>query len=195
MRISICSLLFLAVVVSRSAAQTQQPAPQEGHLDLSLTYDADRTNLTTGNSFWMQGGSAEAVGVFPHGLGLVAELTGLHAGSISSTQVPLSLVAITFGPRYTWRTPWHPRKRNLSLFGQALLGEAHGFDGLFPSSSGVNNSATSLALQAGGGVNLGLSHRVSLQLLQVNWLRTQLPNSSTGVQNHLGINTGVVFHF
>jgi hypothetical protein len=44
-------------------------------------------------------------------------------------------------------------------------------------------------------VNLGLSHRVSLQLLQVNWLRTQLPNSSTGVQNHFGINTGVVFHF
>jgi opacity protein-like surface antigen len=195
MRISIYSLLFLVAVVSTSAAQTQQPTPPAGHLDLAVTYDADRTNLTTGSSFWMQGGSAEAVGVFPHGLGLVANVTGLHAESISSTQVPLSLVAVTFGPRYTWRTPWHARKHGLSLFGQALVGEAHGFDSLFPAPVGVRNSATNFALQAGGGVDLALSHRVSLQLLQADWLRTQLPNSSTGVQNHLSINAGIVFHF
>jgi hypothetical protein len=195
MRLSISSFLFVAAMLSTAAAQTQQPVQRSSHIDLAIAYDADRTNLTTGNSFWMQGGSADVVGVFPHGLGVVAELTGLHAGSISSTQLPLSLLAITLGPRYTWRAPWHPGKRNLSFFGQALLGEAHGFDSLFPSSSGVNNSATSLALQAGGGVNLGLSHRVSLQLLKVDWLHTQLPNSSTGVQNHLIISTGVICHF
>jgi hypothetical protein len=195
MRISISSLLFLATVLSTLVARAQQPAARS-HIDLAVTYDADRTNLTTGNSFWMQGGGAEVAGAFPHGLGVVAELTGLHAGSISSTQVPLSLLAITFGPRYTWRPPGHLGKRDLSLFGQVLLGETHGFGSLFPSSSGgVSSSATSLALQTGGGVDLGLPHHVSLRLLQVDWLRTQLPNSGTNVQNHLRADAGVVFHF
>jgi hypothetical protein len=196
MRISIYSLLFLAVVLSAATAHAQQPAPRSSHIDLALTYDADRTNVTTGNSFWMQGGSAEIAGVFPHGLGVVAQVTGLHAGSISSTQLPLSIVAVTFGPRYTLRAPWHPGKHDLALFGQVLLGEAHGFDSLFPSSgSGVSNSATSLALQAGGGVNLSLSHHIALRLVQIDWLRTQLPNSSTDVQNHFRIDTGLAFRF
>ena len=195
MRISIYSLLFLAVVVSTSAAQTQQLAPPTGHLDLAVTYGADRTNLTTGNSFWMQGGSAEAVGVFPHGLGLVADVTGLHAGSISSTQVPLSLVFVTFGPRYTWRAPWHAGKHDLSLFGQALVGEAHGFDGLFPSPVGVRNSGYQPCAASWRRCDLDLSHRVSLQLPHADWLRTQLPNSSTGVQNHFSINAAPSFTF
>jgi hypothetical protein len=196
MRISISSLLILAAVLSTAIACAQHPAARSSHIDLAVTYDADRTNITNGNSFWMQGGGAEVAGVFPYGLGVVAELSGLHAGSISPTQVPLSLLAVTVGPRYTWRAPWHSGKRDLSLFGQVLLGEAHGFDSLFPLSSGaISNSSTSLALQAGGGIDLGLAHHVSLRLLQANWLRTQLPNSSTGVQNHLRADAGIVFHF
>jgi peptidoglycan-associated lipoprotein len=195
MRISIYSLLFLAVVATTASAQTQQSAPWSSHVSLAVTYSADRTNLTTGSSFWMQGGCAELSGNLPHGFGVVADVTGLHAGSISSTAVPLSLVAFTFGPRFTWRSPWRPERHDMSLFGQALLGEAHGFDSIFPSSSGVSSSASSLALQAGGGMDLGLKRHVSLRLLQVDWLRTQLPNGGTNVQNHFRISTGVELHF
>jgi hypothetical protein len=197
MRISIYNLLFLATVVATTAARAQQPAQARqpaapsSHVEVAVTYDADRTNLTTGNSFWMQGGGAEIAGIFPHGFGVVAEVAGLHAGSISSTQVPLSLVTVTFGPRYTWRTGKH----GLSLFGQALVGEAHGFDSVFPASGGPGSSASSLALQAGGGVDLGLAHHLSLRLVQADWLRTQLPNSGTGVQNHLRLDSGIAFHF
>jgi peptidoglycan-associated lipoprotein len=59
----------------------------------------------------------------------------------------------------------------------------------------VSSSASSLALQAGGGMDLGLKRHVSLRLLQVDWLRTQLPNGGTNVQNHFRISTGVELHF
>ena len=202
MRIVKYSLLFIGIAVCVVPARAQQPANTQqqpakwpSHLNIAVTYSADRTNLTTGNSFWMQGGSAEVAGTLPHGFSAVAAATGLHAGSISTTQVPLSLLVFTFGPRYTWRTPWRPGNHDLNIFGQVLLGEAHGFDSVFPSSGGATSSASSLTIQAGGGANLALPRHFSLRLLQAEWLHTQLPNSGTNAQNHLRISTGVALHF
>ncbi len=195
MRISVLNLLFFEVLASAAVAWGQRPAVPSSHIDLSLTYSADRTNITAGSSFWLQGGSVELVGVMPHGFAVVANVSGLHAGSISPTQVPLSLVVTTFGPRYTWRMPLHSRQRSLSLFGQGLAGEAHGFDSIFPSPRGADTSASSLALQVGGGADLGLSRHLALRLVQIDWLRMQFPNGGTNVQNHLLANAGVVFHF
>ncbi len=195
MRISALALLFFVSMVSATAALAQRPGTSSGHIDVSLTYGADRTNITGGNSFWMQGGGGEAAVALPYRLSVIADVTGMHASSISATQVPLSLVAFTFGPRYTWYPSKHPHERNLSLFGQGLVGAAHGFDSVFPSLKEVTGNASSLAVQAGGGADLALSHRISLRLLQVSWLRTQLPNGGTNVQNHLSMNTGIAFHF
>ncbi len=195
MHLSIRSLLLLLIVLPFASSHAQQSSARSQRFELGLAYDADRTNLTTGNSFWLQGGSAEGAVKISHGLSAVAAITGLHSGSISSTQVPLSLVTVTAGPRYTWRAPWRPASHELSLFGVALFGTAHGLNSIFVSGSSVSGSATSLALQAGGGINLGISRRVSLQLIHADWLRTQLPNATTNVQNHLRLGAGVVIHF
>jgi hypothetical protein len=78
-------------------------------------------------NFWMQGGSIELGANVWRGWGIAADLTGVHTGSIGSSSLPLSLVTITFGPRYRWHSD-----RRLSLFGQGIIGEANGFGSLFP---------------------------------------------------------------
>jgi hypothetical protein len=166
-----------------------QTAPKAG-LELAVSYDATRTNVTTGTNFWMQGGSVAAEGRFYRGLGVVAEVAGLHAANINSSGVDLDMVTATFGPRYTWQIP----NRRLQLFGQELLGQANGFHSVFPNVSGAAGSAYALAVQTGGGVSVPLSPRLRVRVLEADWLRTQLPNGTTKVQNSLRLGAGIVWH-
>jgi hypothetical protein len=184
-----------ALLVSLAAQGQQQSVQPAGRLDFAVTYNAAYAGLAPGNQqFWLNGGSAELAGQLYRGLGVVANVTGLHAAN-TGAGVPLNLLTTTFGPRYTW-TPVHrsASARTVSIFGEGLVGEAHGFDSLFPGLSGANTSALSLAVQVGGGIDIGLSKHLSLRAVQASWLRTQLPNTTTNVQNNLLLGAGVVFH-
>jgi hypothetical protein len=182
------SILLLAGALMGTTAWAQTPtAQQSGHLEVAVTYDAALSNQTTSNSFWLQGGSVQVHGQFWCGLGVAADVAGLHVGNIHSSGVGLELVTATFGPRYTWS------HRRFSYFGQGLVGEANGFHSVFPGLSGVNSSDDSLAFQVGGGVNLTLSPHLSVRAFEANWVRTQWPNATTSVQNNLRLGTGVIF--
>jgi hypothetical protein len=43
-------------------------------------------------------------------------------------------------------------------------------------------------------MDLRISHHFSLRLFKADWLRTQLPNSTTDVQNDLLLGAGIVIH-
>lgn len=175
-------------------AQQKSPHPQE--LDFAMTYSAQRGNLTSGESFWAQGGGAELTATFYHGLGITANVTGTHAANINSSGVGLTLVTATFGPTYTWAVPGHRNSlRQLRFFGESLIGIANGVDSVFPDTSGAQSDATGLALQTGGGADLNLSPHFAVRLFRADWLRTQLPNGTTNVQNNLQLDTGIVFRF
>jgi hypothetical protein len=187
-------LLFGGMLLASFAAQAQQQStPPAGHLELAVTYNAAYAGLASGNhQFWLNGGSAELAGQLYRGLGVVANVTGLHTAN-TGADVPLNLVTTTFGPRYTW-THYSASQRTISIFGEGLIGEAHGFDSLFPGPSSSDTSSLSLAAQAGGGIDVGLSRHLSVRAMQISWLRTQLPNTATNVQNDLQIGAGIVFH-
>jgi hypothetical protein len=68
-------------------------------------------------------------------------------------------------------------------------------DSVFPSRQGAQTSASSLALQMGGGADIAMGHHIAIRLVQASWLRTQLPNATTNVQNNLLFGTGIVFRF
>jgi len=183
-------LLFGAFIASAFAASAQTRAASiPSSVDLAVTYDASQANTVPGSKFWMQGGSVQFHGQFWRDLGVVADVAGLHTGDAHGTGVGLNLVTATFGPRYTWT------RHRYALFGQALAGEAFGFDSAFPSTISVTTSADSMAVQAGGGMNLRFSRRIYLRAFEADWLRTQLPNATTGVQNSLRIGTGLVLKF
>jgi outer membrane immunogenic protein len=189
-------LLAGACIVTGLTAWGQGAQRSEGQtggsLDVAVVYNPLITNIVGGNSFLMQGGSVQVHGQFWHGLGVVADVSGLHTASTSgSSGVGLDMVTATFGPRYTWS----PAHRRYAVFGQVLVGEANGMNSVFPNPEGANDSANSLALYVGGGVNVPLNDHLAVRALEADWLRTQMPNATTNVQNNLRLGAGLIYRF
>jgi len=196
MRISIRGKVLLAgaCMMAGLGAWGQTPSlakPASSSIDVAVTYDTVRGSTVPGSSFWMQGGSVQFHGQFWRGLGVVADVAGVHTANMHNTGVGLDLITATFGPRYTWQ----PKQKRMQFFGQALGGVANGLNSVFPGAAGAQDSANSLALQVGGGMNVPVSRRVAVRAFEADWLRTQLPNATGSVQNNLRLGAGLVFKF
>ena len=78
--------------------QGQSPAkPTKSSLEVALVYNPLMSNVVGSSGFWMQGGSVQVHGQFWRGLGVVADVSGLHRANTSSSQdVGLDLVKATF---------------------------------------------------------------------------------------------------
>jgi opacity protein-like surface antigen len=87
------------------------------------------------------------------------------------------------GARFTARAG-----RRASLFSQALAGFAHANAG----GRGFPSYHESVAWTAGAGLDCRLSERISLRLVQAEYLQTRLGG---GVQHNFRAGAGVVFHF
>lgn len=180
----------LAGAVAWGESRTLPVAPSG--LDLAVTYDGARAQTAGEHAFWLQGGSVQLHGRFYKNLGVVADVATLRTANMHGAGVGLTLVTTTFGPRYTYKLPWH----SAEVYGQTLLGLANGADSVFPASSGAESSAFGLALNLGGGVNLPLGKsRFAWRAVESSWVRTQLPNSGSGSQNHWRLGSGMVIHF
>lgn len=190
-------LLFGAMTATALAAQSA-PSEKQGttagtnYLEVAVTYDALHGNATAGSGLWLQGSSVQAEEHFSHGLGVAADLAGEHTGNMHGSGVGLDMMTMTFGPRYTWQSA---RYRRTDLYGQALVGQANGFNSVFPKASGATASASGLALKIGGGADCTLSRRFAVRVVEADWLRTQLPNATTSVQNNLRIGAGLILRF
>jgi len=183
--------VLAALLVFTAVPAYGQAKKGSGNLDISVTYVAERSaNANFRENFWMQGGSAEVGMTLWKGLGLVADATGSHAGSVGTSGIPISLLTVTAGPRLRLR-----REQNLSFYVQALAGGANGFNSVFPAPAATQSHATSLAVQVGGGIDYRLRTHFDVRLLDVGWVRTQLPNSTNNVQNNLRLGAGLVFRF
>jgi hypothetical protein len=178
-------LIFGPHLWGQQSGSDSQALPR---LEVAVLYSPLVSNVVRADRFWMQGGSIQAEGQFWHGLGIEADISGFHEQNASNTGVGLDMVTATFGPRYRW-SPAHHR---YSFFGHALLGEANGFNSIFPGTAAASSSANSLALQLGGGLDLPVKHRLLLRVFEADWLRTQLPNADTDVQNNIRLAAGVV---
>ena len=181
------------------AQQSQKPVkPATGSTDLAVTIAGERSQALPGTaSFWFKGGGADAAVTFKNGLGIAASLTGDHASNITPG-VDANKFTFLAGPRYTW-TAWTSHasaadNRRLQIFGQALFGVTHGFNGLYPATSGATSSANSFAMQTGGGFNFFLTRNFGLRLLEADYVRTALPNGAANIQNGLWLSAGVTWH-
>jgi peptidoglycan-associated lipoprotein len=196
MNVSKPLLLLTASLFAPAALAQAVKSNTMGHqeVDVAVTYTEQYSNLVSTPTFWHGGGSAEVSAQYYHGFGLAGNIAGTQTGNAANSGVGLSLVTATFGPRYTFYHPFGAeRKKSLAIFGQGLVGSAWGFNSYFPSSSGATRDASSLALQVGGGVDLGLKRHLGVRLFQADWVRTQLPNGTTNVQNTLRLGAGIVF--
>jgi hypothetical protein len=185
------ALLMVAAIAIQLTAQEPGQGAAKSQLEVAFSYNAANSNQLGGKTFWMQGGTVQLHGRFYRGLGVVAEIGGLHAANINGGGVSLDLVTATFGPRYTWSRAY----TQYAFFGQVLTGEAFGFDSFFPKNGGATENQNSLALELGGGMNWAVSPHLAIRTFEADWLRTHLPNSANNVQNNLRVGAAVILRF
>jgi outer membrane protein OmpA-like peptidoglycan-associated protein len=121
--------------------------------------------------------------------GIEGEFTGGHSSNISSLGQGLTLTTFTVGPRVSYR--FH----RFTPYGEVLVGGAHGSDSYFPSNNSSSPSASSFAVSTGGGLDFRLTPRFSIRAIDMQYLRTSLPNGTNNEQNQLMIGAGLVIKF
>jgi hypothetical protein len=193
------SAWLVGVLAFGAIAQAQQGS-HNFSADMEVTYVAERAKVSTIDCgcFWLQGGSIDVAVPLFRGLGVAANLTGEHTSNIGPG-VDLNKLAFMAGPRYTFNTSrWTHRlpqgKHGTGMFGEALFGSAHGFDSAFTTPTGIRSSANSLSMQFGGGLNIGLARGFSFRAFEVDYVRTNFPNSANNTQNDLRLAMGFVYH-
>lgn len=191
MRTNVLSRLILigAALAAPVAAQVGPAAESTRiHMTVGGTYAPARFSQTNGSSFWMQGGGVQSQFMLGERLGLVTDARMYSTSNINSTGVSLSFMTVTVGPRYTL-----PIRRNMVAFGQGLFGGAIAYNGLFPHSSGLQTTSGGLGIIAGGGMEMRLTNRMTLRAIEVDRMRTHLPNGVSDTQNALVIGGGIVY--
>jgi hypothetical protein len=187
-------LLVGACLMIGLAASAQAPGTSESAhsaLEVGGSYGAARANTVAGREFWMQGGSVQLCGQFTRNWGVAADLTGLHTASMPGTSAGLGLFTAAFGPRYTLTS----HSGRFKVFGEALGGVADGFNSIFPGPIGATSSASGFVVQIGGGLDYRISGPVFVRMLDASWLRTELSNGTTEVQDNMLLGSGVAYRF
>jgi peptidoglycan-associated lipoprotein len=181
-------------------AVSSDNAAAAGTFDLGLTYTYKLAKLssTTGWFFGVQGASVDGVywlGPKAYNLGLAFDLNGETATNIRPN-VNLSQISFVAGPRYTlWQYKAPGRLSGTNVYGQGLVGFVNAFNSIFPTGTAVTTSASSFALQTGGGVNMPLNNKWGLRLFEADYVYTRLPNSSGNYQGDIRFSGGVTYHF
>jgi hypothetical protein len=201
MRLS--EFLMLALFATTSTMVIAQAIPagpdlgptisSQSPLAVSFSYTAMISNSPPGSCgcFLLNGGSSEGVFHVWRNVAAVAQVAGNHTGRVPNSIQGLSLMTFMGGPRYSF-LPMH----RVTVYGQFLAGDVHGFYSYFPGSGGTSTGgANSLAIAPGGGVEIGLRGWISLKAVEGEYLMTRLPNSEGTSQHNLRISSGVVFRF
>jgi hypothetical protein len=196
MRISIFRTVLLAGACLLSSiavmAQNAQRADHKiGALDATFTFNAAMGRTVPNQTFWMEGGSVQIHYQFLKGLGVVGDLALLRTSNMANSGVGLNLVTATFGPRYTFALP----KQKAALFVQALGGRVYGSNSVFPELGGTSASASGLAVNAGGGINIPINRRIGFRAIEADFLRTSLPSSTSNVEHDLRLGSGLIVRF
>lgn len=180
-----------ALFIATTCAARAQWAPST----VNLRYNEQISNGSAGSCgcFGLEGFAADAgwkfnaVSFGRHaGLGVAADLSVVHTGNEGDAPYGLTLSTLTAGPRF-----YLPGNRRLRSFAQVLVGFAHGSDSAFPQGNILDGSANSFALDIGGAADYDLHNRFSVRILQLDYLRTGLPNGNTNWQSNLRIGVGL----
>jgi hypothetical protein len=178
--------LFLCLCCAVCAAQ---------RLEVAAGYLNQGSHTVDGSGFDTNGGRADAAVSLVRGFSAVGEFAGSRGANIGGTSYGSTVMTYLGGLRFSRVSGGYgpaERPRRGQIFAQLLLGGAHASDGVFVSNGKTASSANGFAIAAGGGIDLGLCHRLALRVLQADYLQTRLPNLSGGFQNHFRIGAGLV---
>ena len=191
-RLQVAGKLLRGLLLMGAVAAIALPAQSQvfgKELELGLNYTPTIANVTKGQCgcFMMNGGGAEGTLYLVDRLALVGDVSLVH-GKVSGANYGLTLATYMAGPRLVFRgvhTKYTP-------YAQALFGGAYGRS-VFPGTTA--GTATSYAIEFGGGIEMNYKKRFGIRLLEADYLLTGLPNNGNNRQTNLKLATGIVFKF
>jgi opacity protein-like surface antigen len=207
------TLLMASALLLTLAAFGQEYQKVEIPLDYSYLRYAPSAQFTKGHS--LNGGGGGVTFNFNDYVGLKMDLQG-YGSSTTSFTIPMgtrnfplgatgrvqgNLFTYLFGPQIKFRTPkFHP-------FVHLLFGGAHSnvYGNAFRTicqriagTCGISRAPTgnAFAMAVGGGIDIPVSHSVSIRAGEVDYLLTRFTNAFTNTnQNNFRYSGGIVFTF
>lgn len=183
----IAGLLFWSVVAYAYA----QDVPK---VEISGAYSYVRANQisVSGCCFHMNGGSGSVALNANHWFSIVGEVGGYHSGNVNNTRLDLNVISYLIGPRISLRS-----SSRITPFGQILVGGGHASGTLYSGSAASSGLGTQngFAATVGGGIDVGITKRVAIRLVEADYFVTRFQNGSNNHQNNLRISAGLVFRF
>ncbi len=200
-----------AVMVPARQARSYETPKIEVFLGYSRFGTLSNDTVTGNRMVGLNGGSASVAVNFNRYLGIVGEFGGYDDSQLELTGtgvnqpfvVDSSGTAYTylFGPRLSFRN--HTR---FTPFAQILAGGVHAsavtVNDCTGSACAVLPSQDSFAFTGGGGLDIRLTHRISIRAVQAEYMLTRFQGVANGVstgastnQNDLRLSSGLLFAF
>ncbi len=175
-------------------AGTTAAVAQESYSgDAAATYQWVRANAGPGQCgcFGLNGGGLSGSWNFHGPWSLVADFGAQNAGNAPTTGSSLTLVSYLAGARYKLPQPWLEGNHKPQPFAQLLLGVAHAGGGV----AGVGDGSHEFAARMGGGIDVPLTSRFAVRIIQIDYYLTNFSNATNDHQNNLLVGAGIVFHW
>jgi hypothetical protein len=192
--ITIAILANLPLAAQNAAGGTGSAPGRPPKFDFAVTYAPEFIKIANTSGPWqvIAGGSADGVynlsSRFKH-LGVAADLD-YESNDAIQPGVNLRQFSMVAGPRYTVKNSF-----GAAFYVETLFGFVHASNTVLPTSTEFESSATSFAMQLGGGFGIPINQHFGWRVLAVDYVGTRLPNNGDNYQADLRISTGATFHF
>ena len=177
------SLVLVIALLGSIASVGQESTPKFEAFGGYSYFNGGTAGLT--DRYSLNGWNAQGTYNFNRWLGLTADFSGEYGSPFGADVHSHNFL---FGPTVSYRTA------HFTPFAHALFGVNDASASLSSSLLGttVSSNDTAFAFAIGGGVDVPWTHRISVRVAQVDWLRTQHFDTN---QDNLRVSTGLVFRF
>lgn len=193
--------LFLAIFVFSTGARAQRTSPIEGvrpplgTVEIFTGYSNMQANtVISGARLNLNGYTSSIAFYWSDRFGWVGDVGVYRQNSIAGSGLSLGLSTYQVGPRV--RLHYNSR---VTTFAELLLGVGHAGGTLYTRPLGPGLAplrANNTALQTvGGGVDLKLTPRIKIRLIQAEYLHSNFVNGYGKTQDNFRFSTGINFDF
>lgn len=189
-------LLASAFFVSASALAQAQAIPSRHYglepgetsvLDITLSYAYLHANAppTMCGCFALQGGGANLAVNLPHALSFVVDLSAAHANAVNGTAQNITVFDYLAGPRLSYRG-----SHRATPYMQILVGGSQE-----ASNYAAVHEVHSFAWSGGLGLTTVLKRHLAWNVVEADYIYSELPNGSNNFQQDLRITSGITLRF
>ena len=186
--------ILLATVLFLAGATGVLAQEQEGSSgDAAASYHWVRANAGPGECgcFGLNGGGVSGSWNISGRWSAAVDISAEAAGSAPTAGSSLTLSSYLAGARYRLPQPWLKGAHKPQPFAQLLLGAAHAGGGV----GGLGDGSFAFATRIGGGVDVPVSRRFAVRVVQIDYYLTHFANATNDHQNNLLVGAGFVFHW